>query len=71
MSPDLAKRLLPLMANFDALSAYADARIAHHKDQFIESKTLEEVRGHQGAIKELQLLKSIKDQIGNVLKRDF
>lgn len=66
VSKELAQKLLPLVNDTEVmrdLQLYIASRIAFLKDELATAKTFEEVRAMQGAIKELNRFKTLRDEI--------
>lgn len=73
MRKDIAQGLGPLVKNLKlnkALVEYTDERIEWHKNQLVTSKNMEEVAGHQFAIKELMRFRTLGDEVSSILKKD-
>ena len=66
MTPEIAKKLLPLVnvkRNVDLMEDYADARIAEAHKIMEQSDDLRVIQMAQGAIKELRRFKTLRDEV--------
>lgn len=66
MDKDVARSLLPLVNDPKTLSIlieYSEYRISRLKDALSIAKTFEEVQKLQGAIRELSLFKTLRDEV--------
>lgn len=66
MTPEIAKKLLPLVnvkRNVDLMEVYADARIAEAHKIMEQSDDLRVIQMAQGAIKELRRFKTLRDEV--------
>ena len=65
MKEETARRLGPLVhnKNFEALKMYAEDRIDHHYKQMAQATDWESVCKHQGAIKELNRIETLYDEV--------
>lgn len=66
MTPEIAKKLLPLVntkRTVDLMEVYADARIAEAHKIMEQSDDLRVIQMAQGAIKELRRFKTLRDEV--------
>ncbi len=66
MTPEIAKKLLPLVnvkRTVDLMEVYADARIAEAHKVMEQSDDLRVIQMAQGAIKELRRFKTLRDEV--------
>lgn len=66
MTPEIAKKLLPLVnvkRTVDLMEVYADARIAEAHKLMEQSDDLRVIQMAQGAIKELRRFKTLRDEV--------
>jgi len=73
MSPDLAKKLLPLVnveKHKHALQAYALERIAFLHRQLEIATSIEEVKELQGSLKEMRKFMTLKEEVHQKAKEN-
>lgn len=66
MDKELVRLLLPVVNDpevFSALLKYVETRVSWRKDALVSSRNMEEVSGHQSAIRELLVLKGLRDEV--------
>ncbi len=66
MTPEIAKKLLPLVntkRNVDLLELYVEARISESHKLMEQSDDLRVIQMAQGAIKELRRFKTLRDEV--------
>ena len=66
MTPEIAKKLLPLVnvkRTVDLMELYADMRIAEAHKLMEQSDDLRVIQMAQGAIKELRRFKTLRDEV--------
>ena len=66
MTPEIAKKLLPLVntkRNVDLLELYVEARISESHKLMAQSDDLRVIQMAQGAIKELRRFKTLRDEV--------
>ena len=66
MTPEIAKKLLPLVntkRNVDLLELYVEARILESHKLMEQSDDLRVIQMAQGAIKELRRFKTLRDEV--------
>ena len=66
MTPEIAKKLLPLVnvkRTVDLMEVYADARIAEAHKIMEQSDDLRVIQMAQGAIKELRRFKTLREEV--------
>lgn len=66
MTPEIAKKLLPLVnvkRTVDLMEVYAEARIAEAHKIMEQSDDLRVIQMAQGAIKELRRFKTLRDEV--------
>lgn len=66
MDKELIKILLPIVNDpvfHEAINKYVENRVSWRKDALVSSSTMEEVSSHQGAIRELTKLKTLRDEV--------
>lgn len=71
MKKETARFLGPLVKTdkyYRALQDYALDRIEYHKGELVIAKTIEDVRFHQGAIKELKRFETLRETAEQAIK---
>jgi hypothetical protein len=66
MTPDIAKKLLPLVnvkSNLDALEIYMESRITDMHRNMEQGDDMKAMYQAQGAIKELRRLRTLRDEV--------
>jgi hypothetical protein len=66
MTPDIAKKLLPLVnvkRNLDALELYMESRITDMHRNMEQGDDMKAMYQAQGAIKELRRLRTLRDEV--------
>lgn len=66
MTPDIAKKLLPLVnvkRNLDALEIYMESRITDMHRNMEQGDDMKAMYQAQGAIKELRRLRTLRDEV--------
>ena len=66
MTPDIAKKLLPLVnvkRNLDALEMYMESRITDMHRNMEQGEDMKAMYQAQGAIKELRRLRTLRDEV--------
>lgn len=66
MTPDIAKKLLPLVnvkRNLDALELYMESRITDMHRNMEQGEDMKAMYQAQGAIKELRRLRTLRDEV--------
>lgn len=66
MTPEIAKKLLPLVnvkRNLDALEMYMESRITDMHRNMEQGEDMKTIYQAQGAIKELRRLRTLRDEV--------
>ena len=66
MTPEIAKKLLPLInvkRNLDALEMYMESRITDMHRNMEQGEDMKAIYQAQGAIKELRRLRTLRDEV--------
>ena len=66
MTPEIAKKLLPLVnvkRNLDALEMYMESRITDMHRNMEQGEDMKAMYQAQGAIKELRRLRTLRDEV--------
>jgi hypothetical protein len=66
MTPEIAKKLLPLVnvkRNLDALEMYMESRITDMHRNMEQGEDMKAIYQAQGAIKELRRLRTLRDEV--------
>ncbi len=66
MTPEIAKKLLPLVnvkRNLDALELYMESRITDMHRNMEQGEDMKAMYQAQGAIKELRRLRTLRDEV--------
>ena len=66
MTPEIAKKLLPLVnvkRNLDALEMYMESRITDMHRNMEQGEDMKAIYQAQGALKELRRLRTLRDEV--------